>query len=330
MQDYERTRHRSPAAYGGVVLILSVSRRTDIPALYSEWFFKRLQEGYVLVRNPMNVHQVSRVSLNPQETDCIVFWTKDPTRMLDNLHILKDYRYYFQVTITGYGKALEPKLAPKNEIIASFKKLSDCIGKERIIWRYDPIIATKEFDEEFHLREFSNLARTLSGYTERCVISFLDLYKKTERNLRPIGKTLMSEDVMLRLAELISPIAAEYGLFLETCSEKIDLLTPFGIRHGKCIDPSLISQIIGQELDVGKDPNQRLECGCVSSIDIGTYNSCTHGCIYCYANFSQKVVEDQVGLHNPKSPLLIGELGPEDKVIERKMKSLVSPQLKLF
>ena len=140
----------------------------------------------------------------------------------------------------------------------------------------------------------------------------------------------MSQEVMLRLAGLLAPIAKEYGLLLETCSEEIDLLTRFGIRHGKCIDPALISQFVGEDLVVGKDPNQRLECGCVSSIDIGAYNTCTHGCIYCYANFNQKAVEGQIGLHNPNSPLLIGEIGTKDKVTDRKMKSIVSPQLKLF
>lgn len=311
-------------------MILSVSRRTDIPAFYSGWFFRRLQEGYVLVRNPMNAHQISRVSLEPEVIDCIVFWTKDPGRMLDKLPLLEAYNYYFQVTITGYGKTVEPRLAAKEEIVASFKELSNHIGKEKTIWRYDPIIITKELNVEFHLVEFSKLARSLSGHTERCVISFLDLYKKTERNIKPLGQTLMSEEIMLRLAERLAPIARDYGITLETCSEQIDLMTPFGIRHGKCIDPKLISSIIGQDLIVGKDPNQRLECGCVSSVDIGAYNTCSHGCLYCYANFNQQAVENQICLHNPSSPLLIGEIAPGDRITERKMRSLISPQLTLF
>ena len=311
-------------------MILSVSRRTDIPAFYSGWFFKRLQEGYVLVRNPMNARQVSRIALTPKVIDCIVFWTKDPTAMLESLHLLEDYRYYFQITITGYGLSVEPKVPPKDKVIASFKELSNRIGKEKTIWRYDPIIVTKEFTVEYHVREFSRLAHTLSGYTERCVISFLDLYKKTERNMRPLGETLMSEATILCLAELLAPIAKEYGLVLETCSEVIDLPTSLGVRPGRCIDPDLISRTLGQQLSVGKDPNQRPACGCASSIDIGAYNTCTHGCLYCYANFNQKVVDDQIRLHNPSSPLLVGELGPGDKVTDRDMKSLVSSQRTLF
>lgn len=315
---------------GGPVVILSVSRRTDIPAFYSDWFFRRLREGFVLVGNPMNAHQVSRVSLDPSVIDCIVFWTKDPSKMLDKLHLLEDYQYYFQITITPYGKQLEPGLPPKDDLVVAFRELAERIGKERVIWRYDPIIFTTELDVDFHTRAFAQLASSLAGYTERCVISFLDLYQKTARNIRPLGQTYMTEANMRRLAANIAPIARDRGLVLETCSEKTDLATDFGIRHGKCIDPELISRIVGQELSLEKDPYQRAECGCVSSIDIGAYNTCPHGCLYCYANFNQRVVADQVRRHNPSSPLLVGEISTEDKITEREMVSLASRQLKLF
>lgn len=311
-------------------MILSVSRRTDIPAFYSEWFFRRLKERSVLIRNPRNPRLVSSVSLDPQVIDCIVFWTKNPSKMLEHLHLLAGYNYYFQVTINGYGKTVEPGLPPQEDILAAFKELSRRIGSIRMIWRYDPIIITKEFDEEFHAREFSKLARSLAGYTNRCVFSFVDLYRKTERNMKSLEPTFMSEEIMLRLAGILAPIAQEYGLLLETCSEEIDLLTRFGIRHGKCIDPDLISQIIGQDLLVSKDPNQRPECGCVASIDLGAYNTCSYGCLYCYANFNPRAVAGQVPRHIPTSPLLIGELGPTDRVVERKVRSLVTKQRRLF
>lgn len=250
--------------------------------------------------------------------------------MLENLHLLEGYNFYFQVTINSYEKKVEPGLPPQEDILASFKELSRRIGSTRMIWRYDPIIITKEFDEKFHAREFAKLARTLTGYTKRCVFSFVDLYRKTERNMKPLEPTFMSEEIMLRLAGILAPIAQEYGLLLETCSEEIDLLTKFGIRHGKCIDPDLISEIMGQELVVSKDPNQRPECGCVASIDLGAYNTCSYGCLYCYANFNPRAVAGQVPRHNPASPLLIGELGPTDRVVERKVRSLVTRQRKLF
>jgi len=178
---------------------------------------------------------------------------------------------------------------------------------------------TEEFDEDFHVKEFSELARGLSGYTERCVISFLDLYKKTVRNMKPLGKAVMSEEVMLRMVESLASIATENGLDLETCSEKIDLMTPFGIRHGRCIDGDLISRIIGRGLNVKKDPHQRPECGCATSVDIGAYNTCPHGCLYCYANFNKRKVEEQIRLHMPNSPLLMGEPGPDDTITIRKI-----------
>jgi len=311
-------------------VILSVSRRTDIPAFYSEWFFRRLQEGYVLVRNPMNARQVSRVPLDPQVIDCIVFWTKDPSKMLQNLHRLGAYQYYFQITITPYGRQVEPGLPSKDWVIAAFQELAKSIGKERVIWRYDPIIVTAELDAAFHTSRFAELAHKLSGYTERCVISFVDLYKKTARNLQPLGPTHMTEELMRQIAGRLAPIAQDHGLVLETCSEQIDLFKDYGIRPGRCIDPELISRLLGQKLMVEKDPYQRPECGCVSSVDLGAYNTCPHGCLYCYANFNRAVVEEQVCRHNPNSPLLIGELGEEDIVTERKMVSLVSKQLELF
>lgn len=299
-------------------MILSVSRRTDIPAFYSEWFWSRLKEGYVLVRNPMNAHQVSRVSLDPRLIDCICFWTKDPSQMLPNLELLADYHYYFQITITGYDAPIEPGLASKEEIVASFKELAKKLGKARTIWRYDPIIITEKLDKAFHLRQFARLATLLADSTEKCVISFVDLYKKTKRNTKSLGPLLMDEEHILDLAAGLAELAQAFGLTLETCSEQVDL-TPFAIKPGKCIDDALISRITGRPLKTAKDPNQRQHCGCVTSIDIGTYNTCAHGCIYCYANFSPGTVRKNLKRHNPLSPLLVGEIGPEDRVTERKV-----------
>lgn len=310
-------------------MILSVSRRTDIPAFYSEWFFNRLREGYALVRNPMNTHQISKVTLDPEVIDCIVFWTKDPSKMLPKLELLAQYNYYFQVTITGYDASIEPNLAPKEEIIASFKQLTKNLGKARTIWRYDPIIITKRLDRDFHRKKFAALAESLAQSTEKCVISFVDLYKKTQRNIKGLGPVLMDDQSVLEIAQDLSILAKQFGLTLETCSESLDL-TRFGIKAGKCIDDALISRIVGEQFDIGKDPNQRLECGCVSSIDIGAYNTCSHRCIYCYANFSPSVVQNNQKQHDPKSPLLLGQIGPEDKITERKMTSYTSNQLKLF
>lgn len=298
-------------------MILSVSRRTDIPAFYTDWFFNRLKEGYVLVRNPMNYHQVSKVLLAPELIDCIVFWTKDPSNMLEKIDLLSEYKFYFQITINAYDKRIERNVPSKNVIVKAFKRLSDKIGYEKVIWRYDPIILTDEMDVEYHCKYFALLASKLAGYTNRCIISFIDSYKKTERNMHDVNQDFIDTQKMIKIGRRFSEIAQEHNFSIGTCSEVADL-SQVGIEHAKCIDDRLISNIIGQEINVRKDKNQRDSCGCVSSVDIGAYNTCQHGCLYCYANYSDKVVKNNLLKHCPNSPMLIGSLEPEDKIIERK------------
>ncbi len=301
-------------------MILSVSRRTDIPAFYLEWFINRIKEGHVLVRNPMNYNMASKVSLAPKVIDCIVFWTKDPTNFLKRIDEFSDYNYYFQITVTPYGRDIEKHIRDKNQIIHSFRELSKRIGKERVIWRYDPIIITDNMQIEYHKKEFKRLAEMFSGYTDVCVISFLDMYSKTQRNMREVNPLNITEEKMYAIAGELCEIAKEHNITLKTCSEKVDL-TSLGIEHAKCIDDDLISTIIGERLEIKKDKNQREECGCVESIDIGAYNTCKHGCLYCYANFSKAAVDNNKKKYDANSPLLCGKLDKDTKITERKMES---------
>lgn len=301
-------------------MILSVSRRTDIPAFFSEWFYNRLKEGFAYVRNPMNIHQVSKIVLSPEVIDCIVFWSKNPKPMLGRLDELKDYMYYFQFTINAYDKGLEAGVPKKDGVISTFKELSEKIGRKRVIWRYDPILLTERMDLNYHVKYFEEIAKRLKDHTDTCVISFVDLYKKTEQNLRGTDAREPSKIEMVELAYRLSQIANDYGITIQTCAEEIDLEAA-GVKHGKCIDGALIEDLIGERIGAKKDPNQRKECGCVQSIDIGEYNTCAHGCKYCYANFKEGVVARNFAMHDPKSPLLVGNVGPDDKVTERKMKS---------
>lgn len=303
-------------------MILSASRRTDIPAFYSEWFFNRIKEGFVYVRNPMNIHQVSKIQLSPDVIDCIVFWSKNPRPMLNRLNELQSYMYYFQFTINPYDIRLEQNVPTKNGIVDTFKELSLKIGPERVIWRYDPIILTDTISIEYHIKYFEELAKRLQGSTNTCVISFLDLYKKTERNLRNTTARELQINEMLDLARNLAIIAAKYGMKVQSCAEKIEL-DCVGIKHGRCIDSVLIEDLLGVKLVVTKDKNQRPECGCVQSIDIGEYNTCRHNCKYCYANFNPERVREKSQKHNPNSPLLIGEFGPDDKISERKIFSFI-------
>lgn len=302
-------------------MILSVSRRTDIPAFYSEWFMNRIKEGFVCVRNPMSYHKVSKISLSPEVIDCIVFWTKNPLSLMRDMAVLKDYRYYFQFTLNPYGKNIEMAVAKKNNIIDVFKELSDKIGPERVIWRYDPIFFTREIGVDYHLKYFDILSRNLAGYTKRCVISFLDTYKKTERNLSPTGAYLPDEKEMRLLSYRFAEIGRYLKIETQSCAENIDLAKE-GVSHGHCIDRELIENLIGYHIEAKKDPNQRGDCGCIESIDVGEYNTCMHHCLYCYANFSQTQVEHKHEQHDPLSPLLVGKIGEDDVVKERKVKLL--------
>ena len=304
-------------------MILSVSRRTDIPAFYWEWFLNRVKAGFVDVRNPMNIHQVSRIDIRPNVVDCIVFWTKNAGNIIPHLDQLKDYKYYFQYTINPYNKLIEENVPLKKDIIENFRFLSEIIGPNRVIWRYDPILLTGNINIEYHLRYFEELAKRLQGYTQRCVISFVDLYKKTVSNTRDLMMREPTDNEMHILAQKLSIIAKNYKMEVLSCSENIDLDAE-GVKHGCCIDRNLIEKIVGYKIDVKKDKNQRKECGCVESVDLGAYNTCLHACKYCYANFNNAKVHTLSQMHNPLSTLLVGELDETDVVKERKVKLLKS------
>lgn len=311
-------------------MILSVSRRTDVPNYYFDWFVNRIKDGYLYVRNPMNVHQISKIDISPEVVDCIVFWTKNPANMLDKLEYLRDYQYYFQFTLTGYGKDIEPNLPNKRkELIPTFQKLSERIGKEKVIWRYDPILVNQKYTMDYHLKAFEEIAENLADYTEKVVISFVDLYAKTQRNTKDLAIRTLSNEEMFHLAAEMAQITSKHNLIIESCAEQIDLQKA-GVQHGSCIDKKLIEKILGCKLIGEKDKNQREECGCFESVEVGAYNTCLNGCKYCYANFNDEKVKENVRLYNQASPLLCGNITSDDKITDRKVKSLKDAQLSFF
>lgn len=311
-------------------MILSVSRRTDIPNYYSEWFLNRIKEGYLYVRNPMNIHQVSKIDISPEIVDCIVFWTKNPEPMLNKLEQLKDYKYYLQFTLTGYGKDMESALPhKKDKMIPTFQRLSEMIGKEKVVWRYDPIVITEKYSEEYHLKAFQEIASSLKGYCKKVVISFIDLYAKTKKNMKDIHTIDKNQRELIEFSKKLAEIAKSNGMEIETCAELIDL-SSCGIKHSSCIDKKLIENIIGCPIKVEKDKNQREDCGCVESVEIGTYNTCLNGCRYCYANYSEERVKANRALYDVHSPILCSEIAEEDKITERAVKSIREGQINLF
>lgn len=298
-------------------MIVRASRRTDIPAFYFDWFCRRLREGFVDVVNPFNCKQVSRISLEPDFVDCIVFWTKDPAPMLGKLDELSDYAYYVQISTTPYDRDIEINLRPKSDIIKTVQDLSMRIGRERVVWRYDPILLNDRYRIGSHMAWFEQTSKALAPYIERCVISFIDLYAKAKKNTQGLNLRELSDDEMHELAAGLSRIAGESGITLQTCSEEIDL-EQYGISHGACIDGKLIERITGKPVNVGKAKSQRPLCNCVESFDIGAYDTCIHGCRYCYANASAEKAGQGLAGHCATSSVLTGTLlGDEHITVHR-------------
>jgi len=311
-------------------MIISASRRTDIPSFYSDWFYNRIKEGYVLVRNPMNFRQISRISLAPDVVDGIVFWTKNPLPMLEHLNELKAYMYYFQFTITPYGKDIEPNIPiKKTDIVSVFKRISDVIGPDRVIWRYDPILLNMKYSWDYHVRAFEKIAAQLYAYTRKVTISFIDTdYRGVKSNMKDLALVRFLPEIQTELSLALAKVAHSYGLNIDTCAEKMDL-QHLGINHARCIDDQLFEKILGCQINAAKDKSQRLECGCIASIDIGMYNTCYNACQYCYANYSPNSVRGNYARHDPSSPLLTGEIGERDKIHERKVTSCRGGQMTL-
>lgn len=320
LADGSRTDAISPA-------IISASRATDIPAFFSKWFRNRLIAGYMRWTNPFNANQVQYVSF--QKTRVIVFWSKNPKPLLGYLPEIdaKGINYYFQFTLNDYEKeGLEPNVAPLAQRVETFKTLAKRLGKERVIWRYDPLMLTDTLTVDVLLDRMVHVANLLHGYTEKLVISFADIgiYKKVQNNLarEQVRYREFTPELMTELVERLSVLNREWGLKIATCAEGIEL-NRFGIEHNRCIDDNLMIELfrddkalmdfLGYESDLFADPSQpymkdkgqRKECGCIISKDIGMYDTCHHLCTYCYANTSRNTVKNNLRKHNPEAETLI-------------------------
>jgi hypothetical protein len=298
-------------------MIISASRRTDIPAFYSEWFMNRIKEGYCTVPNPFNAKQVSFVNLRPQYVDAIVFWTRNPKPLLKRLSELDDlgYKYYFQYTLNNYPKIFEAHNPSLEVAIDTFQELSSKIGRNKVIWRYDPIFFNHITPVEFHIENFQKLFSCLKNYTNKIVISIIDVYKKTERRLnrQGINEFFASPEDINMFLKLIVEHAHSNNMKVETCAEPQDYST-LGIEHGKCIDEELLLKEFGIDLKYQKDKSQRLACGCMVSKDIGINNTCLMGCEYCYATMEHNAAVQNRYKHDPFfSSLIRHELPPETK-----------------
>ena len=273
-------------------MIISISRRCDIPRFQFDWFLERLNAGFVDVANPFNAAQVKRVSLAPgggDEASVLVFWTRDPWHILAHEEELtkRGFHFYVMVTVTGYPVELEPGMPKAQNICTAMKRLALKIGPERVIWRYDPVFVSSITDEGFHRRNFDELSQMLSGSVRRVIISLYDEYRGAKQRIEALEKTgilQMGQHNAANLADLLTSLAESAcaaGMEIQSCAET-ESLESFGIKSGACIDAALIRELWGLEF-TGKDKNQRPACLCCKSVDIGRYRSCQAGCRYCYA-----------------------------------------------
>lgn len=309
-------------------MIIQTGMRTDIPAFYSKWFLNRIKEGYVLVRNPYNERQVTRYRLAPDVVDLIAFCTKNPAPMLPYMNVLKPYGQYWFVTITPYGRDIEPNVPDKEKVMDDFKKLSDIVGVDSMGWRYDPILVDDKHSVEWHITEFEKMAENLCGYTKSCVISFIDIYKKVERNFRGVRE--VSKKDRITLGKEFIKIAGKFGMTIRPCAEG-DELTLYGADCSGCMTVNTFETALHVHLNVPKrKTNQRNgQCACLLGVDIGAYDTCGHLCKYCYANSNTELVKANMKKHNPMSPFLLGESMPGDVIHEAKQESWIDHQLRL-
>lgn len=286
--------------------VVSVSRRTDVPAFHARWFIKRLEEGFAEYRNPFS-GKAHRVSLEPEDVRAFVFWTRNPAPLMQKLEYVetRETPFYFLFTINGYSRVLERSNPPVRRAIEIFRRLSDRIGPERVRWRYDPVVITQEMGADYHIRNFERIASGLEDATRVCIFSFMDLYGKVRRNVaavpgpsRPLEPSL---DERLHLSETLAGIGERYGIRLRACCE--DDLVSGGVEKARCVDPVLLDIIAPAGGKLLIRPT-REECGCAASRDIGGYDTCPHGCVYCYANASPEAAVRRYRRSDPALPML--------------------------
>lgn len=294
-------------------MILFASGRTDIPAFYSNWFINRVKAGFVDVRNPFNQKLVSRIYFS--DVDLIMFCSKNPLPMINKLDILK-VPVLFHVTITPYGKDVEPNIPDKRLIIDGVKKLSLVLSIDNVVVRYDPIFLSDKYNVDYHIRAFDKLCKNLNGYVNKIIVSFMDEYKNVRSNKNILKYRAFTREDYKKIGEAFSKSAYDNGMSVQTCFEDEDL-TQYGFVKGECLSHELAYILTGKKF---KSSNVRKEkkCECVQMVDIGDYNSCMHMCKYCYANYDEKAVSSNFERHDDNSSLLIGSIQRDDVIKVRK------------
>lgn len=300
-------------------MIINTGGRTDTVQYYTQWLLRRFSEGYVLSRNPLFPNKVTRYELTPDKVDCVVFCSKNYEPILPYLGKITDrFNTYFHYTITAYGRDIEPGVPSVEESMATLIKLSNTVGKQRVSWRYDPVLLTEKYTVKRHLETFEKMAAVLAPYIDRCIFSFVEMYKKLQFNM-PELIPLTAED-MDSLAYGLGAVADKYGIYIQTCGTNGDY-SRYGIHSSGCMTLDIIGKANGITFRELKHKGMRRGCHCMESRDIGAYDTCMNGCKYCYANKNPRRAFENYKDHDPNSPLLLGKVRDEDVIIQGAQKS---------
>ena len=293
-------------------MIINTGGRTDTVQYYTDWLFRRFEEGYALSRNPLFPHRITRYELTPDKVDCVLFCSKNYRPALSRLHgITASFNTYFHYTITAYGKDIEPGVPSIEESVDTLIALSELVGGRRVAWRYDPVLLTGDYTIRRHLETFERLAKVLAPHIDRCIFSFVEMYRKVELNMPEIVP--FSVEAMDSLARGLGAIAARHGVSLQTCGASDDY-TRYGIRPSACTTLEMLGGANGVEFRPLRHKGMRRGCHCIESRDIGAYDTCPNGCAYCYANKNPRKALENFRRHDPGSPLLIGHVGADDVI----------------
>lgn len=293
-------------------MILNVSGRTDIVAFYTPWFMNRYNEGYLDVRNPFNPKLVSRINFS--NVDLILFCTKNPLPIIDRIKEI-DKPIIFHVTLTPYKKDIEPYVIDKRLVIEGIKRLSGILGSDNVVVRYDPIFLSDSYTLMYHIRAFDKMCKLLKGYVKKVVVSFLDDYKNVRYNMRYLRLRAFTEEDYKQIGLNFSRSALENGMSVQTCFEERNLVN-YGFTRGECLSLSLAEKITGKKPKKWKARGKK-GCNCAEMVDVGVYNTCKHFCKYCYANYDEKMVNDNTLRHDVNSSLLIGRIDIDDVIKPR-------------
>lgn len=307
-------------------MILNTGARTDTVQYFSEWLLKRFEEGYVYTRNPLFPNKVTRYELTPEKIDLVLFCSKNYAPILPRLsEITKCYNTYFYYTITAYGKDIEPGVPSIEESIDTLIALSKQVGRGRVAWRYDPVLLTQKYTIDVHKKTFEYMAKRLAPYVDRCIFSFVEMYKKIEYNMPEVIP--LTEEDKKKIAGILGEIAERYGVRIQTCGTNGDY-REFGIQPSGCATLEILGRANQIEFKSLKHKGMRTGCHCIESRDVGAYDTCLNGCKYCYANQSPKIARDNFRNHDPNSPILLGHILPTDEIVQGVQKSFLKKEIK--